>query len=65
MPNTIESTAKLKKAVFQAVEDAVHLFEEETGVTPSDIHLDFVDITQSGYKVRRFAIGTVTVRFQL
>lgn len=55
------SIASLKSDINKAVTDAVRKFNAQTGLTPSDIDIEMVDITRTGDQIRSHAVGNVSV----
>ncbi len=53
--------AALKERLDKAAREAVRAFYEQTGVTPSGIQIQMVNVTTMGDAIRKYAVGEVLI----
>jgi hypothetical protein len=54
---------QMRAAMQSAIASAVGTFQQQTGVTPSGIHVDLVEVTSGGDSARVFVVGSVRFKF--
>lgn len=59
----VDHVAKLKNTIHFAVHTAVVEFKNETGITPTGIDIDMLDITTHGDRARDTVVGSVKISF--
>ncbi len=61
----VAAVGELKRAIQTAVSEAVCRFQSHTGLTPSAIAIDMLDVTTISDAVKRHVIGEVKVEIGL
>lgn len=61
MPNFVEELKKLKHDLRTAITERVNVFVQSTGITPTAIEVDVVEVTNHADELRRMAITNVRV----
>lgn len=59
----IEAITRLKRGVQEDVTLRVREFQRQTGLTPSAIDVNMIDVTSTGQRVRHSIVGQVQLRF--
>jgi len=59
------ATVDCKTAIKDAVAAALATFQDRTGIGPTGVELRFVDVSTYGDEVRRHALATVILHFDV
>jgi len=60
-----EASALLKKTIHQAVHNAVENFRNDTGISPSEIHIRMVETSSHSNAMKEFRVSHVELEFKL
>ena len=60
-----EAAFRCKDEIGRAVEAALAKLKADTGVSPSSVQIQMVEITTIGAMVHDFVVGDVTLEFRL
>lgn len=64
MKQAEEDIVNLRLALHSAIENALRLFQDRTGITPSEILVHMVETTWCGDGMKRYSLQNVSVKFE-
>lgn len=63
--NPQDAASNLKSLLVRSINDAIVLLEKETGLSPSAIRVNMIDMTNHGSKAREHRAASVDVEITL